>query len=91
MSEPIELHWQSTPALWAAYRKGQCFCEDCRGKVPVGFGKTKEAATTDLIEQEDGLVAAKTQEIKACDHGISYADCMTCQNATELKWILTGR
>lgn len=48
----IELSWQSTPALWMASRKGQCFCEDCRYKASVGFGKTQTAAMADLIEQE---------------------------------------
>jgi hypothetical protein len=52
MSEPIELDWQSTPALWMASRKGQCFCEDCRYKATVGLGKTREAATADLLELE---------------------------------------
>ena len=46
----IELDWQSTPALWMAYRKGQCFCEDCLRKA--GLGKTKEEAVAELIEME---------------------------------------
>ena len=51
--DPIEFSWQSTPQLWMAYREGQCFCEDCRYKATVGFGKTKEAATADLLENEE--------------------------------------
>jgi hypothetical protein len=53
MTADIELLWQSTPALWAAYREGYCGCGTCH--PPVGFGKTKEAATADLLEQEDSL------------------------------------
>lgn len=52
MNAEIELSWQSTPALWMAYRRGQCFCEECSYKATVGLGKTKEAATAELIEKE---------------------------------------
>lgn len=48
----IELSWQSTPRLWMAYRKGQCFCEDCRHKVPVGLAGTELGAILDLAEKE---------------------------------------
>jgi hypothetical protein len=53
VSDPIELDWQSTPALWMATRAGLCWCYECAGKHPKGFGKTREAATAALIEQED--------------------------------------
>ena len=49
----IETEWVSTPALWSAYRSGQCFCEECRGSSTVGFGKTEQAAIADLQEQEE--------------------------------------
>ena len=50
--EPIEYEWHSTPHQWAAYRHGYDGAEDSRCKI--GFGKTKEAAAADLIEQENG-------------------------------------
>jgi hypothetical protein len=49
----IEFEWVSTPALWAAYREGYCGCEECRGRIPVGYGKTPSAAEADLLEKED--------------------------------------
>ena len=49
----LELDWQSTPALWMAYRKGQCFCEECRYSVTVGYGKTKEEAVADFNEKAE--------------------------------------
>ncbi len=49
----IEYSWESTPQLWMATREGQCFCMDCAGKVPVGFGKTREEAMVDLMEREE--------------------------------------
>ena len=45
MSDPLTFSWQSTPASWACYY-------DPEG--PVGFGKTKEAALRELIEDIDG-------------------------------------
>lgn len=50
-SDDLELDWQSTPALWLAYRKGQCFCEDCRYSVTVGTGKTQDEAVADFNEK----------------------------------------
>jgi hypothetical protein len=49
----IELSWQSTPRLWQAYRKGQCFCEECSHKAAVGHGKNELAAILDLAEKEN--------------------------------------
>lgn len=53
MSDPIELEWHSTPALWMAVRPGLCWCYECAGKHPRGMGKTKEAATANLLEREE--------------------------------------
>ena len=50
--EEIEFAWQSTPAVWAAYRKGYCGCEDCMHRIPMGLGATKQDAAADLIERE---------------------------------------
>lgn len=52
--DTINYEWHSTPQLWVAVRDGYCGCNDCAGKVPMGFGKTKEDAAANLIEQEDG-------------------------------------
>jgi hypothetical protein len=52
LTDPIEFSWQSTPQLWTATRESYCGCGECR-RGAVGFGKTKEAAAADLIEQED--------------------------------------
>ena len=52
MTNTIELDWQSTPELWMASRKGQCFCEECRYRASVGLGKTESEAVADLIEKE---------------------------------------
>lgn len=47
----IEFVWQSTPALWAAYRPGYCGCAECH---PLrGLGKTQAEAEDDLHEQEE--------------------------------------
>lgn len=43
--DPLIFIWESTPARWACYY-------DPEG--PVGFGKTKEAAVRELIEDTDG-------------------------------------
>lgn len=48
----IDFSWQSTPQLWAAMRKDYDGAID--SKCPIGFGRTKEEAAADLIEQEDG-------------------------------------
>jgi hypothetical protein len=50
--DPIGYSWQSTPHLWCATRESYCGCGECR-RGTTGFGKTKEAAAADLIEQED--------------------------------------
>ena len=42
--------WESMPALWAAMREDYCGCPDCHH--PIGYGKTKAIAHSDLIEQE---------------------------------------
>ena len=48
----IEYSWESTPQLWMATRDSYCGCQDCAGKVPMGFGKTREEALVDLLERE---------------------------------------
>lgn len=49
--QQFEFEWQSTPALWAAFRPGYDGAPDSGCKV--GLGKTKHEAAADLIEQEE--------------------------------------
>ena len=51
-NDDIEFSWQSMPAVWAAYRKGYCGCEDCRHRIPMGLGETKADAAADLLDRE---------------------------------------
>lgn len=48
--QDIRIDYQSTPALWMAYREGTCFAEDSR--PTYGLGKTPIEALAHLIEQE---------------------------------------
>lgn len=50
-AEDFDLSWQP-PGLWMAVREGLCWCNECAGKHPKGFGKTKEEAVAELLEQE---------------------------------------
>jgi hypothetical protein len=50
---PISVDFHSTPQLYAAiFTNEYCGCEECRGKQPIGFGRTEDAAVAALIEQE---------------------------------------
>lgn len=48
--QDIRIDFQSTPALWMAYRDGTCFAEDSR--PTYGMGKTPLIALADLLEKE---------------------------------------
>jgi len=53
----LTVEYDSTPALWLCYNEEQCFCEDCRYRVVMGTGKTREQAIEDyrqkLADHED--------------------------------------
>lgn len=49
--DAVEYEWHSTPQLWSAVRPGYDGAPD--SGCLIGFGRTQEAAATDLREQED--------------------------------------
>lgn len=55
----VKLHvsFQSTPALFVAVDDNYCGCPECAGTLPMGWGKTEDAAIADLLEQIEGSAA----------------------------------
>lgn len=47
----IEVHWESTPALWSAYDSDNFDGAPDSGFQAQGFGKTREEALNQLVEQ----------------------------------------
>lgn len=52
MGRPISVEWQSTPALWQALFSNEYDGAPDAGFQPIGYGKTKDEAVQDLIDQD---------------------------------------
>ena len=84
MNDPMTFSWQSTPASWACYY-------DPEG--PVGFGKTKEAALRELIEDTDGdefketmLAGASVAAVADLEQGLAEANACERENFRRAAW-----
>lgn len=49
---PISVNWQSTPQLWQAIFSNEYDGAPDSGFQPIGYGKTKDEAVFDLIDQD---------------------------------------